>query len=312
MSFSSQTKSELAQVTSEKRCCMLAEISGFTRMCGTIRLAGPGRVSLRLLTENAAAARKMIKLLKEYFGIGVELVISKNQMLKKNNYYEMIITEEMGCQAVLRETGILSVREGFNVIDYGVADFIVKKKCCKRAFLRGAFLGGGSLSDPEKAYHLEMVTSNEALGRGIISVMNSLGLSAKMVERKKHYIVYVKESERIVDFLNYTGAHGILLEYENVRILKEMRNRANRMVNCDNANLDKTMDAAQKQIQAIEKIRDTKGLDFLPPKLYEIALLRLAEPDSSLKELGEQMDPPLGKSGVNHRLARIEEIARRL
>lgn len=312
MSFSSETKSELAQVGVEKRCCMLAEISGFMRMCGTIRLAGPGKVNLRLLTENAAAARKMIKLLKEYFGIKIELVISKNQMMKKNNYYEIIITEQMRCQEVLRETGILTVRDGFNVIDYGVPEGIVKKKCCKRAFLRGAFLGGGSLSDPEKAYHLEMVSSNEALGRDIMKMMNTLGSCAKMVERKKNYIVYLKESEQIVDFLNYTGAHGMLLDYENVRIMKEMRNRANRIVNCDNANIDKTMMAAEKQIAAIQQIQKAKGLDFLPPKLRQVALLRLEEPDMSLKELGEQLDPPLGKSGVNHRLAKIEEIAGKL
>ena len=133
-----------------------------------------------------------------------------------------------------------------------------------------------------------------------------------MVERKKNYIVYLKESEQIVDFLNYTGAHGMLLNYENVRIMKEMRNRANRIVNCDNANIDKTMMAAEKQIAAIQQIEKAKGLDFLPPKLRQVALLRLEEPDMSLKELGEQLDPPLGKSGVNHRLAKIEEIAGKL
>lgn len=312
MSFSSETKIEMAQIIPEKRCCMLAEISGFMRMCGTIRLAGPGKVNLRLLTENAAAARMMIKLLKEYFGIKIELVISKNMLLKKNNYYEMFISEDMRCQEVLRETGILAVKDGFNVIDYGVPESIVKKKCCKRAFLRGVFLGGGSLSHPEKAYHLELVTSNDSLSRDIVKIMGGLGFNAKIVERKKNFIVYLKESEQIIDFLNMTGAHSMLLGFENVRIMKDMRNRANRIVNCDNANIEKTMMAAEKQIVAIKRIQKEKGMDWLPPKLREVALLRIEEPDLSLKELGEQLSPPLGKSGVNHRLAKIEELANRL
>ena len=313
MSFSSDTKNELAHVMPEKSCCMLAEISGFIHMCATIRLGGgAGKIALRILTENAAAARKMIKLIKAYFGIKVELVISKNTSLKKSNHYEMVITEEMRCQEIMLETGILTVKEGFNMIHYGVPWALVKKKCCKRAFLRGAFLGGGSLSDPEKGYHFELVTGNEELCRDIAKLMGSLGFSAKVIERKKSFVVYLKESEQIVDFLNVAGAHGSLLLMENVRIMKEMRNQANRIVNCDNANLDKTILAAEKQIEAIEKINREKGLAFLPPKLREIAELRLEQKDLSLKELGEQLQPPLGKSGVGHRLARIQEIAERL
>lgn len=312
MSFSSETKSELAQIIPEERCCMLAEISGFARMCGTIRLVGPGKVNLHLLTEHAAGARMILKLLKKYFGIKAELIISKNQLLKKNNSYEMVLTEELHCHEILQEMGILRIEDGALSIDYGVPEAIVKKKCCKRAFLRGAFLGAGSLSHPEKAYHLELVTSNESLSSDIAKIMKSLGLSAKIVERKKNYIVYLKESEQIVDFLNMTGAHSMLLEFENVRIVKDMRNRANRIVNCDQANIEKTTIAAEKQIAAIRKIQEQKGIDWLPPKLREIALLRLEEPDISLKELGEKLEPPLGKSGVNHRLAKIEELAQRL
>lgn len=312
MSFSSETKSELAQIIPEDQCCMLAEISGFVRMCGTIRLAGPGRINLHLVTEHAAGARMILKLMKKYFGIKAELIISKNQVLKKNNIYEMILNEEVHCRRILQEMGILKVEAGTLSIDYDVPEAIVKKKCCKKAFLRGAFLGAGSLSHPEKAYHLELVTSNESLSDDIVKIMKSLGLGAKIVERKKNYIVYLKGSEQIVDFLNMTGAHRMLLEFENVRIVKDMRNRANRIFNCDNANIDKTTTAAGKQIAAIRKVQEQKGIDWLPPKLREIALLRLEEPDISLKELGERMDPPLGKSGVNHRLAKIESLAQKL
>lgn len=312
MSFSSETKSELAQIIPEDRCCMLSEISGFVRMCGTIRLAGPGKVDLHLVTEHAAGARMILKLIKKYFGMKAELIITKNQVLKKNHIYELVLSEEGNCRQMLHEMGILKTEGGALSIDYGVPEAIVKKRCCKRAFLRGAFLGAGSLSHPEKAYHLELVTSNESLRGDIVRIMKSLGLGAKTVERKKHYVVYLKESEQIVDFLNMTGAHRMLLEFENVRIVKDMRNRTNRISNCDYANIEKTTAAAEKQIAAIRRIQERKGIDWLPPKLREIAVLRLEEPGVSLKELGERMEPPLGKSGVNHRLAKIEELAQKL
>lgn len=312
MSFSSDIKSELAQIMPDKRCCMLAEIAGVLRTCGSIRLAGLNKVNYRLVTENAAAARKIIKLMKEYFGVKLELVISKNMMLKKNNFYEMIITEDMRCQEILRETGILKVKDGFNVFDYGVDESLIKKKCCKKAFLRGAFLGSGSITDPEKAYHMEIITANPVLAKDIIKLMAQFKLKAKDITRKDSTVVYIKDSSQISDFLNITGAHKALLELENVKLMKEMLNMTNRLVNCDNANMDKTIAASEKQIAAIEKIFKIKGPEFLPVKLREIAFLRLEEREASLQELGAMMDPPLGKSGVSHRLAKIVEIAGKL
>ncbi|MDO4481801.1 MAG: DNA-binding protein WhiA, partial [Bacillota bacterium] len=282
MSFSSDIKSELAQIMPDRRCCMLAEISGILRTCGSIRLAGLNKINYRLVTENAAAARKIIRLMKEYFGIRLELVISKNMMLKKNNFYEMIISEDMRCQEILRETGILKVQDGFNVFDYGIDERIIKKKCCKKAFLRGAFLGSGSITDPEKAYHMEIVTANPVLAKDIIKLMGQFKLKAKDVVRKDTTVVYIKDSSQISDFLNITGAHKALLELENVKLLKEIVNRTNRLVNCDNANMDKTLAASEKQIAAIEKIFSVKSPDWLPPKLREIALLRVEEREASL------------------------------
>lgn len=310
MSFSSKTKNELAKIIPEKKCCMLAQISGFIRMCGTIRLSGNKKINIKLITENPAAARTIIILLKNYFGIHTELMISENKMVKKHHFYELTITSEMNAEQILRETGVLVVREGCNYINYSIPENIIKKKCCKRAYLRGAFLGSGSVSDPEKAYHLEIVCSHDELSRGIKELINSFGLNAKIVLRKKNNVIYLKEGEQIVDFLNIMGAHNTLLDLENIRIIKEMRNKANRLVNCETANLTKTVDASVRQTENILYIQETRGLGILPDKLKEIAELRIENSEASLQELADMLN--VGKSGVNHRLKKIDEIAEKI
>jgi DNA-binding protein WhiA len=312
MSFSSETKAELCLEMPDKTCCMLAEITGILRSCGSVRFAGMNRVNYRLVTENAAVARKIIRLMKEYFDIRMELNISKSTVLKKNHFYEMIITEEMRCEQILRETGILRVKNGFNDFSFEVDESIIKKKCCKRAFLRGVFLGSGSLTDPGKGYHMEIVAANPIFARDIQKVMNQFRLGPKEMQRKDSTVVYLKDSSMISDFLGVIGAPKALLELENTKAYRETKNRVNRDINCMNANTEKTIDAAQRSIAAIKKIERIKGLDWLPPKLKEIAVLRLEEPESTLQELGQLMQPPLGKSGVTHRLAKIEEMAAKL
>lgn len=312
MSFSSDTKNELSKIIPEKRCCMLAEISGFVRLCGTIRLAGNNKLNIKLTTENPAAARAIIILLKNYFGIHTGLTICENQMLKKHHFYELAISSEMNAEQILRETGILDLREGCSYISDSVPADIVKKKCCKRAYLRGAFLGAGSVSDPEKAYHLEIVCAHNELSEGIRDLINSFGLNAKIVSRKKNHVIYLKEGEQIVDFLNVIGAHHSLLDLENIRIIKEMRNKANRLVNCETANLTKTVDAAVRHIENILYIQKTRGLEILPDKLREAAELRIENREASLQELAQMFSPPVGKSGVNHRFKKIEEIAEKI
>ena len=312
MSFSSDTKAELCMSIPDKRCCMLAEITGLLRCCGSVRFVGMNKVAYRLVTENAAVARKIIRLMKEYFDIRMELNISKSMVLKKNHFYEMIITEDMRCEAILRETGILRVRNGFNNFSFEVDESIIKKKCCTRAFLRGVFLGSGSVTDPGKGYHLEIVCANPVFARDIQKVMNQFRLGPKEMQRKDTTVVYLKDSNMISDFLGIIGASKSLLELENTKALKETKNRANRVSNCDDANIEKTISASQRTIEAIKKIQRVKGMDWLPPKLQEIAVLRLEEPESTLQELGQLLDPPLGKSGVTHRLAKIEEMAAKI
>lgn len=309
MSFSAITKNELSRIISEDNCCILAEISGFMRMCGTIQLSGKGKVNIKLVTENPAAARKIIKLLKIIFNTHATLTISQNKMLKKNHYYELIIPSEMKAEEILTKTGILVKRDGWQDIDYSVPKALVEKRCCKRAYLRGAFLGSGSVTHPSKAYHLEIVTNHVQLGEDIKTLLKYFDLNAKTVMRKKNIVIYLKEGEQIVDFLNIIGAYQTLLDLENIRIVKQMRNKVNRLVNCETANLNKIVDTAGRQINNIQYIEKTKGLKILPEKLRQVAELRLENKEASLQELGEMLNPTVGKSGINHRMRKIEQIA---
>jgi DNA-binding protein WhiA len=278
---------------------------------GTIGFSGKG-LSFRITTENPASARLIFTLLKKQFNIHSKLMVKKSNSLKKNNIYMVVIDEEMGVRGLLQETGILTEVEGVMGLDYGIHDEMVKTEGERRAYVRGAFLGGGSISNPEKTYHLEFVTHSEEYALELCKLINSFGLNSKVIQRKNSFIIYIKEGEQIVDLLNIIGAHSALMELENIRIIKEMRNNVNRLVNCETANLSKTVNASVRQVESIKLIQSQIGLQRLPKNLREIAELRLNYPDESLKELGEMLDPLIGKSGVNHRLRKIEKIAEEL
>ncbi|KAB3537872.1 DNA-binding protein WhiA [Alkaliphilus pronyensis] len=312
MSFSSKAKGELARINEAARCCQLAELAALIRMSGTLQLAGRQKLNLIIVTENPAIARKLFKLIKDVFSIHTEVMVRRNPRLKKNNIYLIIITHQMGSELILKEVGILRKdKESFD-ITYEIPKAIVETQCCKRAYLRGAFLGGGSVSDPEKTYHFEFVTNSREHSEALKGLMEDFSLNAKVIQRKGSYVVYLKEGDQVVDLLNIVGAHTALLNLENVRIMKQMRNDINRIVNCETANLSKTVNASIRQIQNIEEIKETVGLSKLPSNLREIAELRLKHQDASLKELGQMLNPPIGKSGVNHRLRKIQEFAERL
>ncbi|EPZ53928.1 sporulation Regulator WhiA C terminal domain protein [[Clostridium] sordellii ATCC 9714] len=217
-----------------------------------------------------------------------------------------MVTSDMGAENLLRELGILSREEGFFTMNK-VPEDLIKDNECIRAFIRGAFLGGGSISDPEKNYHLEFVANNEEFAESLKNLINSLGFNSKTVSRKNNYVVYLKESEQISDLLNIIGAHQALLSLESTKIVKEMRNNVNRLVNCETANLSKTVNAAVRQIENIKYIQSKVGLDHLPPNLREIAELRVDNEDLTLKELGEMASPELSKSAVNHRLRKMSK-----
>ena len=193
-----------------------------------------------------------------------------------------------------------------------VRNLVIQNACCKKAFIRGAFLAAGSLSDPEKFYHFEIVCASLEKAVQLQNVILTFDIDAKIVVRKKYYVVYIKEGSQIVELLGLMEAHVALMELENIRILKEMRGNVNRQVNCETANINKTVSAAVKQINDIVFIRDTAGFESLPPGLAQIARARLEKPEATLKELGEDLEPPVGKSGVNHRLRKLCELAERL
>ena len=312
MTFSSITKNEISKIIIDNKCCQLALLSALIKMTGTVQIHGVNRIGIRLSTENASIARMLFSLLKNCFEISTRVVVKKNRNLKKNNNYTLYIDSDMGSHEILKMTGILQESEKGLRLNYKIPHHLIKKACCRKAYLRGVFLGGGSISDPEKTYHLELVTNNEDYAEDIKELLNHYELGAKVVVRKGNHVVYIKEGEHIVKFLSIIGAHNALMSLENVRIYKEMRNNVNRIVNCETANLDKTLNAALRQIENIKYIKNAIGLEKLPAGLGEIAELRLEYKEATLKELGEMMSPVVGKSGVNHRLRKLDQIAENL
>lgn len=290
MSFSGEIKEELAVQYAKARHCNLAELSAIFNMCGEFYESRDGICALRFRTENFPVARKCFTLMKKTFNIKTDIVIRCNPQKGSFNYMLYGKGEEL-----------LAVKHA-----------MVQAVCCKRAYIRGAFLAAGSVSDPNKSYHFEIVCDQEGQAEYLRSMIRSFGLDAKIVLRKNNYIVYLKEGDQIVDVLNVMEAPGALMKLENVRIMKDMRNSVNRKVNCETANIKKIVSAAVRQKEDIEYIRDTVGFDKLPEGLRTIALARLAYPDAPLKELGAALETPLGKSGVNHRLRKLSEIADRL
>lgn len=306
-SFAAMTKKELTQLESEG-CCAKAELAALIRMNGTLSFSNKHLV-LDISTENAAIARRIYTLIKKTYPTHVELLVRKKMRLKKNNVYLVRISQE--AQKLLKQLGIME--EGFKFIRY-ISDEIINEDCCKRAYLRGAFLAGGSINHPEtSSYHLEVFSLYEEHNAALCELINTYGLNAKVLERKKGFIIYIKEGERITEFLNIIGAHQALLFFEDVRIMKDMRNSVNRLVNCETANLNKTVGAALRQVENIRFIEKEVGLHILPEKLREIAELRIKHQDVTLKELGEMVvSGKVSKSGVNHRLRKIDEFANKL
>lgn len=307
MSFASETKKELTNLEM-KECCEKAELSALLRMNGSLSFSNR-RLSIDIQTENAAIARRIYTLLKKGYDVTVELLVRKKMRLKKNNVYIVRLVEKS--REILADLHI--VRDDFSFIR-NISHELIEKKCCKRSYLRGAFLAGGSVNNPEtSSYHLEIFSLYKEHNDAICELMNGFDLNSKTLERRKGYITYLKEAEKITEFLNIIGAHNALLRFEDIRIVRDMRNSVNRLVNCETANLNKTIGAALRQIENIRYIDETVGLDILPDKLREIAQLRRDYQDVTLKELGEMVSGgKISKSGINHRLRKIDDIAEKL
>jgi len=307
MSFASETKKELTQIE-ESNQCLKAEVSAIIRMNGTLSFSNK-QLSLDVQTENAAIARRIYTIIKKLYPYNVELLVRKKMRLKKNNVYICRIRE--GAQEILKDLDIL---QGEFQLNHSISQSLLKTDEQKRAYLRGAFLAGGSVNNPEtSSYHLEIYSMYKEHSEALANLMNEFQLNAKTIDRKKGHITYLKEAEKISDFLGLTGAFQAMLKFEDVRILRDMRNSVNRIVNCETANLNKTIGAALRQVENIKFIDQTIGIDNLPEKLREVARLRIEHQDVTLKELGEMVSTgTVSKSGINHRLRKIDEIAEKL
>lgn len=306
MSFASETKKELVQIQSDD-CCAKAELSALIRMNGVISLSNKGLV-LDFATENAAIARRTLQLIKQLFDTEVDLLSRKKMQLKKNNIY--IIRIKKNARDIATELGIMSESVGFVL---GIAKDLVEYDCCKRAYMRGAFLAGGSVNNPEtSSYHFEISTLDQELAEDLKDLANVFNLNARVLQRKKGYIMYIKEAEKISDFLRVIEAYNAVLNFEDVRIFRDIRNSENRLNNCEIANETKTIAAAQRQIDNIELIDFVYGIDSLPERLQHVAKLRLEFPEENLNYLSDISNErgfKLTKSGINHRMRKLAEMA---
>lgn len=307
MSFTAEVKDELSRVEPKRQCCRKAELAALVRIEGTLYFSGPNRYRLEVATETAPVARAVIKLLHGIYGLKTELTVRRSVLHKTNNYLITVPTQPK-LSGALDELGILG-DEGFSL---GIDPKLVKKDCCAISYLRGAFLGGGFVADPHGDFHFELTAETEQLAEDLVKLMARFDVDARLAKRRGTYAVYLKGAEPIVTFLALVGAHRALLRTEDVRIIKSMRNDVNRLVNAEIANQQKTAEAAVYQVEAINALITARGLENLPPALAELAELRLANPEASLRELGELADPPLTKSAVYHRVRRIEEMAAEL
>ncbi len=287
MSFSGDVRRELAAKSQEARHCNLAELSALLLFGGEYSVNEKEIPRVHYHSENLIIARKCFTLLEKTFNIRKDILIRRNAGRSNTGYHIFARGEEL----------------------LAVKNASVNSSCCRRAFIRGAYIAGGSMSDPNSAYHFEIVCNSEEIAERLKGYINGFGLESRIVARKKSFIVYLKESDSIVEILRIMDAPKALMEFENVRILKDLANSLNRRVNCETANIGKTVSAAVKQKEDIQLIKEMIGLEKLSPALREVAMARLEFPEASLKELGESLDHPIGKSGVNHRLRKLSEMA---
>ena len=312
MSFSSDVKEELVGHIGNSRHCQLAEIAAIISGIGYIKTDSDGHKELFLQADNELIVRKFFTLLRKAFNIGTS-ILEKDADIKENGrVYRLVPIEETVLEACLKAVKLVTPEGELKDLQDGISPMVTKNSCCKRAFIRDSFLCLGSISDPNKGYHLEFVCDHEIQAIRLQEMIESFDIEARIVKRKKYYVLYVKEGSGIVDLLNIMEAHVSLMNLENLRIVKEMRNSINRRVNCEVANITKTVNAATKQIEDITYIRDHYGFDNLQDSLREMAEVRLEHPDATLLELGSYLEPPVGKSGVNHRLRKLSELAEKL
>jgi DNA-binding protein WhiA len=315
-SFAYQLKNELARNVLDKRCCACAELRAFLQLSGKLLIRRNSK-ELVLQTQSAALARRLFSLFKFSFELSPQILFSRKNKLQKNNTYFLRIMGKKEAWRVLMELDFFTFHPQNGRLILKTHPSLVSRdepveKCCRRAYLAGAFLAGGSMSNPEATYHLEITAPYETYARLIVDNMAFFALPTRYFQRKDDYVVYLKGGEKIGEFLRVISASNALLEFENIRVVKGIRNKTNRLVNCETANLTKTVVAAWEQINDIKVLEETLGLDNLLPSLAQVARLRLMHPEATLRELAAAAVPPLTKSGVYHRLRRIGALAQKI
>ena len=305
-SFATEVKNELARLMYEKECCRTAELAALLRMGAAMTIGAHHALGLNFTTENAAVARKTLMLLKDTGEVHTEVTVSRSRRLKKNNSYCVRVVPSPKVSVLLERLGLMHG----DSLNMGTDSAILRRQCCRAAYLRGAFQGGGSVNRPESDYHLELVTGSYPFAELLLNLMRRMGLPAGITDRKDAYLVYLKEGDAVIDFLGMLQADKAVEDFEVARNLKEVRNQVNRLVNCETANLQKTVDAAGRQIQEIHQLQAAGRLQGLAPALLQAAVARLGHPDATLSELAELLQ--VGKSGINHRLRKLSKLAQEL
>jgi len=302
MSFSYDLKLELYKKRPQAMHCRIAELAGILAFSGKMK-SESGSIGLQIKIDHGDLEDKIKWLFHTLFHYDISFAEQEDsQGISKAYIVDTSMIENVFKTCKLKEeNGRLAA-----------GDMVMQSQCCKRSFLRGVYQVSGSMMSPEKSYQIEIACASESKANQILGILEKEDISGKMIERKSRWVVYLKDAEKISYLLGIIGASGSMMEFENVRIVKDIRNSINREVNCDAANIRKTTDAAVKVSEDIHLIFEKLGIDSLSPQLREMALLRLEYPDLPLKELGEKMDPPLGKSGVNHRLRKLSDIAQKL
>ncbi len=306
MSFASDVKKELTMLKGEP-CCQMAELSALLRCNGEIFISNEG-LKIDYLTQNPTIAKRVVKLLKSVYNTKIELITKKVNRLNKRNTYIVRATKDV--EYIISELELMKGLISINKIPLS----LVNTECCKRAYLRGVFISTGSVNNPRTSnYHLELLLKNEIHATDVLNLINTFGYNAKVIERHKGWMIYIKEAEKISDFLKLVEAYGSVLKFEDVRIYRDILNSVNRMNNCDIANQRKVLVSANKQIKDIELIEETIGLEHIPERLREAVILRVENPESSITELLDKAEEIIGKeiskSGLNHRFRKIREIA---
>ncbi|WP_026508982.1 DNA-binding protein WhiA [Butyrivibrio sp. LC3010] len=309
MSFSSDVKNELAKQIASPRHCQLSELSALILLCGAVECDENGLYTVFLQADSEVQTRKFFTILKKAFNIEASVFDKMTQKHIGGKVYQLVLQGRGEISSILKSIHITDEDGNIRTAEDGISHSLVKQSCCKRAFLRDTFLCIGSVSDPSKSYHLEFACVSKQFADDLKQMIESFDIEARIVKRKKYYVVYIKESTSIVDMLNVMEAPISLMNMENERIVKEMRNSINRRVNCETANITKTVNAASRQTTDILYLRDHYGFENLPKGLEDMARVRLQYPDATLLELGKYLDPPVGKSGVNHRLRKLSELA---